>query len=97
MNELFQSIVRFLHAIKMDEINVKLTHDDFYLLQRLIHEHGDSAEGIQKALDDAEMDLSYDEYVRDVPAGEAVSRSEFETLVLSDSFDPPPVELEENV
>ena len=43
------------------------------------------------------MDLSYNEYVRDVPAGEAVSRSEFETLVLSDSFDPPPVELEENV
>ena len=54
-------------------------------------------EGIIKALDDAEMDLSYDEYVRDTPAGEAVSRSEFETLVLSDSFDPPPVELEENV
>ena len=89
--------MRFLQGIKMDEINVKLTHDDFYLLQRLIHEHGDSVQGIQKALDDAEMDLSYDEYVRDVPAGEAVSRSEFETLVLSNSFDPPPVELEENV
>ena len=90
-------IIRFLQGIKMDEINVKLNHDDFYLLQRLIHEHGDSVQGIQKALDDAEMDLSYDEYVRDTPAGEAVSRSEFETLVLSDSFDPPPVELEENV
>ena len=82
----------------MDEINVKLTHDDFYLLQRLIHEHGDSVEGIQAALDDAEMDLSYDEYVRDTPTGEAVSRSEFETLLLSDSFEPPePVALEENV
>ena len=97
MNILLQIIRRFLQGIKMDEINVKLNHDDFYLLQRLIHEHGDSVEGIQKALDDAEMDLSYEEYVRDVPAGEAVSRSEFETLVLSDSFDPPPVELEENV
>ena len=81
----------------MDEINVKLTHDDFYLLQRIVSEHNSDVEGIIKALDDAEMDLSYDEYVRDVPAGEAVSRSEFETLVLSDSFDPPPVELEENV
>ena len=81
----------------MDEINVKLNHDDFYLLQRIIHEYGDSVESIQKALDEAEMDLSYDEYVRDTPAGEAVSRSEFETLLLSDSFDPPPVELEENV
>ncbi len=90
-------IIRFLQGIKMDEINVKLNHDDFYLLQRIIHEYGDSVESIQKALDDAEMDLSYDEYVRDTPAGEAVSRSEFETLVLSDSFDPPPVELEENV
>lgn len=82
----------------MDEINVKLTHDDFYLLQRLMHEHGDSVESIQKALDDAEMDLSYDEYVRDTPTGEAVSRSEFETLLLSDSFEPPiPVELEETL
>ena len=81
----------------MDEINVKLTHDDFYLLQRLMHENDDSVKGIQAALYDAEMDLSYDEYVRDTPTGEAVSRSEFETLVLSDSFDPPPVELEENV
>ena len=89
--------MRFLQGIKMDEINVKLNHDDFYLLQRLIHEHGDSVQGIQKALDDAEMDLSYDEYLRDTPADQAVSRSEFETLVLSDSFDPPPVELEENV
>ena len=80
----------------MDEINVKLTHDDFYLLQRMVSEL-ENVEGIQKALYDAEMDLSYNEYVRDVPAGEAVSRSEFETLVLSDSFDPPPVELEENV
>ena len=82
----------------MDEINVKLTHDDFYLLQRLIHEHGDSVEGIQKALDDAEKDISYDENVRDTPTGEAVSRSEFETLLLSDSFEPPiPVELEETL
>tara|TARA_B100001079_G_scaffold29503_1_gene22347 strand:- start:1270 stop:1539 length:270 start_codon:yes stop_codon:yes gene_type:complete len=89
--------MRFLQGIKMDEINVKLTHDDFYLLQRIVGEHNSDVEGIIKALDDAEMDLSYDEYVRDVPAGEAVSRSEFETLVLSDSFDPPPVELEENV
>lgn len=98
MNELFQSIVRFLHAIKMDEINVKLTHDDFYLLQRIISEHNSDVEGILKALDDAEMDLSYDEYIRDTPADQAVSRSEFETLVLSDSFEPPePVELEENV
>tara|TARA_R100000152_G_C6654919_1_gene95477 strand:- start:368 stop:655 length:288 start_codon:yes stop_codon:yes gene_type:complete len=89
--------IRFLQGIDMDEINVKLTHDDFYLLQRIISEHNSDVEGIIKALDDAEMDLSYDEYVRDTPAGEAVSRSEFETLVLSDSFDPPPVELEENV
>ena len=82
----------------MDEINVKLNHDDFYLLQRIIHEYGDSVESIQKALDDAEMDLSYDEYVRDTPTGEAVSRSEFETLLLSDSFEPPiPVELEETL
>ena len=82
----------------MDEINVKLTHDDCYLLQRIISEHNSDVEGIQKALDDAEMDLSYDEYVRDVPAGEAVSRSEFETLLLSDSFEPPiPVELEETL
>tara|TARA_B100001250_G_scaffold158582_1_gene136202 strand:- start:305 stop:553 length:249 start_codon:yes stop_codon:yes gene_type:complete len=82
----------------MDEINVKLTHDDFYLLQRLMHENDDSVKGIQAALYDAEMDLSYDEYVRDTPTGEAVSRSEFETLVLSDSFEPPePVALEENV
>ena len=80
----------------MDEINVKLTHDDFYLLQRMVSEL-ENVEGIQKSLYDAEMDLSYDEYVRDTPTGEAVSRSEFETLVLSDSFDPPPVELEENV
>ena len=56
-------IIRFLQGIKMDEINVKLNHDDFYLLQRIIHEYGDSVESIQKALDDAEMDLSYDEYV----------------------------------
>lgn len=89
-------IIRFLQGIKMDEINVKLTHDDFYLLQRMVSEL-ENVEGIQKAFYDAEMDLSYDEYVRDTPAGEAVSRSEFETLVLSDSFDPPPVELEENV
>lgn len=82
----------------MDEINVKLTHDDFYLLQRLMHENDDSVKGIQAALYDAEMDLSYDEYVRDTPTGEAVSRSEFETLLLSDSFEPPePVALEENV
>ena len=82
----------------MDEINVKLNHDDFCLLQRIITEHNSDVEGIQAALYDAEMDLSYDEYVRDTPTGEAVSRSEFETLLLSDSFEPPePVELEENV
>ena len=82
----------------MDEITIKLTHDDFYLLQRLMHENGDSVKGILKALDDAEMDLSYDEYLRDTPADQAVSRSEFETLLLSDSFDPPePVALEETV
>ena len=82
----------------MDEIIVKLTHDDFYLLQRIISEHNSDVEGILKALDNAEMDLSYDEYVRDTPTGEAVSRSEFETLLLSDSFEPPiPVELEETL
>ena len=81
----------------MDELTVKLSHSDFYLLQRIISERTEDVEGIQKALDDAEMDLSYDEYLRDTPADQAVSRSEFETLMFSDSFEPPvPVELEEN-
>tara|TARA_B100000902_G_C26689377_1_gene611706 strand:- start:192 stop:473 length:282 start_codon:yes stop_codon:yes gene_type:complete len=89
--------LKFLQGINMDELTVKLSHSDYYLLQRIIHEHDESVEGIQKALDDAEMDLSYDEYLRDTPVDQAVSRSEFEALVDSDSFEPPvPVELEEN-
>ena len=90
--------LRFLQGINMDELTVKLSHSDYYLLQRIVSERTEDVEGIQKALDDAEMDLSYDEYLRDTPADQAVSRSEFETLMFSDSFEPPvPVELEENV